>query len=482
MEYKATEYKTTCPLQELFQRIHGPLRNKDQVVFRLDGGWLPDGGRWAAAAVKAEEKAGGIESDGIRYYYSGGNVSGTRDYGNWNDACAEGMAWIAALQVLLHGDEQIGDDQGIVFFIDRQAIPDGVLSQRIKFGKNSSIGSWPQVQKVLQRGDNCNWEYLLVLKMIGQRIYKLLHNTDRMLCVAMRMNDIDYSVSGFWRPDQCCKDLMRENPPAAENALPFEVSYTSFQHLTISNRDWEQIFVQKVNHEPVILGKKVQMQRWYFMAKEAAQKSPVADVFETPPQQWEENFLRSKIPCGSGFPAMPNFPQSLVHYKDGERYEEIRTPKIRLKAVDEGRELPSGYSKEILDQFAFQVPIDGGHGFTLISKWLEDPATGNHILVKTGRQEYDWNVVIWPLPELRLTSLTDDGQSWRRSSYIKTDHGEQWQEFERMMEVYDNQNLGEVVKQLKAHDPFNTVTIVSIIYKHRFWYPSEQQMMSPGAT
>ena len=51
-----------------------------------------------------------------------------------------------------------------------------------------------------------------------------------------------------------------------------------------------------------------------------------------------------------------------------------------------------------------------------------------------------------------------------------------------MMEVYDNQNLGEVVKQLKAHDPFNTVTIVSIIYKHRFWYPSEQQMMSPGAT
>ena len=230
-------------LPDAFTQRYGPLNSASHVVFRCDGGWRRDGGRWSSVAVQHRNGAA-VTS----WYYRGQNVLETRDYGHWNDACAEGMSLIAALNVLLYStdvDEE-EKDGGIVFYIDREPLVTDLVSQRV-FSKPSKMLLMNALTVSVAQGfrEECNWEYLLVLKQIADRVCEILLGTDRILCIATRQNDNQYLADGSWLPDQMCKKLLQEPAPAPMSPLPFKVHLSSFDDLRMQSDDWDRIAVQK---------------------------------------------------------------------------------------------------------------------------------------------------------------------------------------------------------------------------------------------
>ena len=272
-------------LRGIFQRRYGALRGDRQVVFRCDGGFQPDGGRWAGVAVEAGAMHEVEFSEIITrtrnprantyWYYSGSiwQLLGGRVPSHWNDACAEGASWIAALEVMLNckNAATVLDQKGIVLFTDREPLIKDVVSQRIKTTQVNRVveDSQSTLHFLETTRHDCNWEYLLVLKQIAQRILRLLKGSDRILCIAHRDADMDYNDSRpYWLPDLCCNELMQENSPIPPSPLPFRVDMTCLAQLNNINDEWtREIYVMSPTDEEVDRANRFGCRnlRWFFM-------------------------------------------------------------------------------------------------------------------------------------------------------------------------------------------------------------------------
>ena len=210
----------TNDLGRLFRHRYGSLAQGQahQAVWRCDGGYLAEKRRWAAAAVSsccAEEET--------CWYYSGEVAIGS----NWQDQCAEGMSWIAALEVMLNSvdAETHLKGKGIVLYVDRLPHVDNILSQRVMSAHGHGISDPVRMHPM----DTCNWRYLLILNHTANRICDLLLDKDRILCIAMRENDPIFTQHTLWQPDLCCTALMQDNPPAAFSPPPFADEWKNVQ-------------------------------------------------------------------------------------------------------------------------------------------------------------------------------------------------------------------------------------------------------------